>query len=146
MIRLRPAGPEDVPLMFDIRADVSENQMTADELARINITFETITALLETEARGWVAQDTGFAIALPEGEIFALFVREAAQGQGIGRALLTACEDWLFARHEVITLETGADPAIRAHGFYRAMGWRAAGHSLHGLRYEKRRFRTVPNT
>jgi len=37
-------------------------------------------------------------------------------------------QDWLFAAgHDGIWLSANPDPSLRAHGFYRRLGWRADG-------------------
>ena len=75
------------------------------------------------------------------GTVYALFVRPGADRRGHGRALLEACESFLFsAGWETIWLQTGREPNIRAHGFYRAAGWHLVGPADHDdVRYEKHR-------
>lgn len=129
--------------MFDIRVSVRENHLGRADLAALGITPDTVAALLGGGAGAWMSEAggraLGFAIALADGTVFALFVRPEAEGRGIGRALLGAAEDWLFARHAAIHLTTGDDLGLRAHGFYRAMGWRPAGRERDEIRYRKRR-------
>lgn len=48
----------------------------------------------------------------------------AAEGRGVGRALLAACENWARAQgFRIIALSTGA-ANVRALGFYRGHGYR----------------------
>jgi ribosomal protein S18 acetylase RimI-like enzyme len=62
------------------------------------------------------------------GEIVGLSVQPDYQGQGIGKRLLSLVVGWLRAAGaERIWLDAPADPALRAYGFYRALGWRATG-------------------
>jgi GNAT superfamily N-acetyltransferase len=65
----------------------------------------------------------GFAMVDPETAcLFAAFVLPEQEGRGMGRALIAACEAALFARHDMIWLET--DGASRAAGIYQRLGWR----------------------
>ncbi|HSG40598.1 MAG TPA: GNAT family N-acetyltransferase, partial [Thermoanaerobaculia bacterium] len=76
-----------------------------------------------------------------EGSIFAMFVRPGYEGRGLGRALMREAEAWLFVEGwEEIWLLTGSDPALRANGFYRHLGWRDAGLQADGqIKYVKGR-------
>lgn len=53
---------------------------------------------------------------------------------------MAQAEAFLFLDHATIWLTTGADPNLRAHGFYRRLGWREVGFAADGQRrYEKDR-------
>jgi GNAT superfamily N-acetyltransferase len=127
---LRPVTRADIPTLFEIRLAVRENAMTAADLAANGVTPAAVAAMLATTAAGWTADaDAGFAIADAEdGSLFALFVRPACEGRGLGLALLRQAEAWLASQGwREAWLLTGADPALRAQRFYRAAGWRVAG-------------------
>lgn len=132
-VTIRPATPADVPDLFDVRTSVRENHLSLEELARLGVTPESVERLLTVGGRGWVAgvdgRIVGFTIAIAEqGTVFALFLRPACEGRGIGRALLARAEEWLFEiGHDQIWLLTDASPAVRANGFYRHLRWIAAG-------------------
>lgn len=62
------------------------------------------------------------------GEILGLSVLPAYQAKGIARKLLSLVVDWLrSAGAQRIWLAAPFDPAQRAHGFYRALGWEPTG-------------------
>jgi GNAT superfamily N-acetyltransferase len=135
---VREAGEDDVELLFDIRTSVRENHQSREELASLGITAESVARMLATEAKAWIrgidSQAVGFAMANQyDRTVFALFVRPEHEGRGAGRALLKASEQWLFGRGlSDIWLSTGRDPTLRAHGFYRRMGWQPSGSSEDG--------------
>ena len=55
-------------------------------------------------------------------------VRPEYEGRGIGKRLLALAQGWLFSQgHDEIWLIANPDPGVRAHGFYRWLGWRATG-------------------
>ena len=73
----------------------------------------------------WIAeldgQDIGFAIAnKTEKTIFGIFVLPSYEGQGAGRCLMKAAENWLWSQPKLmkISLLTGNDPSLRAYGFF----------------------------
>lgn len=140
---LRIAGASDVPALFDIRLGVTENAMTRDELAQAGVTPQSVEAALEANARAWLAEIGGEAAAFAmadndEGCVFAMFVKPGFEGRGFGRMLMGEAERYLSRDHATLWLNTGADARIRAHGFYRRLGWRMAGPAGKGeLRYEK---------
>lgn len=50
------------------------------------------------------------------------------EGRGVGRRLLGEVVGEMRTRgHRRVWLAASPDPAIRAHGFYRAQGWRPTG-------------------
>jgi GNAT superfamily N-acetyltransferase len=134
-VRLRAACPADVGAMFHIRANTRDNAISPERLVKLGITPATLGDALEHgEVCGWLAVDgadraVGFCNVDPaSGEVLVLAVLAGKEGQGVGRALLDAAvthlqsvgspPPWLMA---------GVNPALRAHGFYRAQGWRPSG-------------------
>jgi GNAT superfamily N-acetyltransferase len=145
-MEIRRVTPEDVELLFEIRTSVRENHQSREELASIGVTPETVAEMLRTTSRAWVAEVEGTAVGFAmadaaEGTVFAMFVRPGWEGRGAGRALMREAEAWLFGEgREQIWLLTGRDPALRANGFYRALGWTAAEWGTDGqVKYVKRK-------
>lgn len=133
-IQIRPATPEDVAAIFDVRCSVRENHMSRDELAALDITPETVREMITggdyivpvALIGGAIA---GFAMSqISEGDVFALFVCSEHEGKGLGRALMREVESGL-KEHGVADawLFTGAEEGIRAPGFYRHLGWVESG-------------------
>jgi len=62
------------------------------------------------------------------GEIVGLSVQPAYRRQGIGKRLLSLVVGWQRAAGaKRLWLDAPADPALPAHGFYRALGWQPTG-------------------
>lgn len=126
-----------MPGLWEVRYAVTENTLTPGR-----ISDEELRASIEEAGRGWVVEQDGvilgFAIGLAgTGNVWALFVRPEAQGQGIGSALHGAMIDW-FATQPVplLWLNTGKDTKARV--FYEARGWRCVGDAGKGeVRYER---------
>jgi ribosomal protein S18 acetylase RimI-like enzyme len=70
----------------------------------------------------------GCAASSRTGEVISIGVNSDYEGRGIGRRLLSLAIGWLrsvaVAR---IWLLAPSDPATRAYGFFRALGWRPTG-------------------
>ena len=50
------------------------------------------------------------------------------EGRGIGKALMHEVHEWLWSfDHAEIWLWSDPDPGIRAHGFYRKLGYAPTG-------------------
>lgn len=131
MSAIRRAGPADIPALMAIRAAVRENRLS--DPAKVP----------EQAYRDWIAGPgiwlweeaggvLGFAAADPrDGSVWALFVAPAAEGRGIGRALLPAALADLRAagwRRARLATERGS----RAERFYRRDGWIDAGTAADG--------------
>ncbi|HFK7186084.1 TPA: GNAT family N-acetyltransferase [Serratia odorifera] len=131
-MKIRIATSGDVADMFRIRIGVHENKMTMAELAEYGITPESLPTMLSGDGQGWVAEQDGKVVAFAmadagDATIFALFVAPPFEGQGIGRGLMAAAEQWLRGRGcTQAWLETDSDSNVRANGFYRHLGWLAS--------------------
>ena len=120
---LRPAVPTDVPRLMAIRQAVRENRLDDPGL----VTRADYLAVI-TRGTCWVWDDgagvEGFASGAPadDAHVWALFVDPAAEGHGVGSALLARLTDELWRRgHRQLTLDTGS--GTRAERVYRAAGW-----------------------
>lgn len=130
----RPVAVEDVPALFAVRLATRENVVTLEEMEKRHaVTPASVADGLRNQVRGWLCEDdgqiVGFALGDGEtGEVLVVALLPAWEGRGIGKALLQRVRDWLFAcGHEQIWLLANPDPAVRASGFYRRLGWRPTG-------------------
>lgn len=142
---IRVATVSDVPAIFSIRTSVVQNHLSMEQLAEMGITPHSVSEVIHDGGGIWVAEVQSKLVAFAmvdrdDGCVFAMFVLPAYEGLGLGRLLMQEAEACLFATHETIWLETDGDIAIRANGFYRALGWRPVDMQDNGdIRYEKRR-------
>lgn len=127
-IEIREASLVDIPAIFFIRTGSRENAMTEEELRKSGITPESISTLLQTSGKCWVAvaddRLIGFCAAnCSSKSIWALFILPAYEGRGIGRRLLKIAVNWLWKNGvEEIWLTT--ETKTRAEGFYEHLGWK----------------------
>ncbi|MEM7064213.1 MAG: GNAT family N-acetyltransferase [Cyanobacteria bacterium P01_B01_bin.77] len=132
-MNIRIAQQSDIDRLFEIRTSVIENHQSREEIAELGITPESVGNMLETDCCAWLAeldhQAVGFSIAnATEKTILGMFILPAFEGQGIGRALMQAAENWLWSKGiEEIWLVTGNDPNLRAYGFYQHLDWVPVG-------------------
>jgi ribosomal protein S18 acetylase RimI-like enzyme len=124
-LRVREAVAADIPAMHAIRMDVRENTLSDPSW----LTPEVYRAHLGNAgvSNSWVCERDGrilgFSVARrAQADIWALFVDPAHEGRGIGRRLIAAATDWLFAQG-VDTVSLSTTPDTRADAFYRANGW-----------------------
>jgi GNAT superfamily N-acetyltransferase len=119
---IRRAQTKDVPQLMRIRASVRENILSDPAKVPASLVVEFIghSGIWLWEENGAVL---GFAAAdTRDGSIWALFIEPAAEGRGIGRALLPRALDDLRAKGwKQARLSTDADS--RADRFYRRNGW-----------------------
>ena len=130
---IRETREDDLEACFSVRARTRENPIPRERLARMGITPESSAADLRSGAvKGWVCADgpevVGFCSADAEGEVLVLAVLPEYEGRGVGKRLLSRAVDWLRSRRvRRIWLAADPSPQVRAHGFYRAQGWRPTG-------------------
>lgn len=124
-IRVREANAADIPAMHAIRMAVRENTLSDPSW----LTPEVYRAHLGDAgaSNSWVCEHDGhilgFSVARhAQADIWALFVDPAHEGRGIGRRLIAAATDWLFAQG-VDSVSLSTTPDTRADAFYRANGW-----------------------
>ncbi len=122
MFVTREARLSDIPAMMEIRNNVRENALVHTVIGAAD--YE---RAMTTEGRAFVAvrgdELLGFSCGrTQQGDIWALFVRESEERQGIGSALMERVETWMFAQGmEQIWLVTS--PNTKAERLYRARGW-----------------------
>lgn len=119
----RIATLADHAAISDVRMSVTENALRYP----FRVTRADYVAYITDIGRGWVAdidgEIIGFSFANRSGLIWALFLRPAHEGQGIGKHLLALCLAWLRdIGAGSAFLETSA--GTRAETFYRRQGWR----------------------
>lgn len=142
---LRAATVADIETLIEIRTSVRQNHLSREQMVDLGITQETLRQAIDGAPCAWLVEQEGVAagfamVDLEEGELFALFVRPAFEGRGVGRLLLEQAESSLFQAHERIWLVTDGGATIRANGFYQRQGWALAGVvDARDVRYEKRR-------
>ena len=119
---LRQATRHDIPAMHRIRLSVLENRLTSTVISEADYA-----QAIEATGRGWVVESenqiVGFAVGNAKtGNIWALFVDPAHEGQGYGRQLMDGMVAWLWSQGlSRLWLTTG--PGTRAERFYERAGW-----------------------
>ena len=133
-LHIREATSDDIAAMHAIRMAVRENRLSDPGW----LTPAVYRACLADagSANTWVCETehgiAGFATGrVVQQDIWALFVDPAQEGRGIGKALLAAATEWLFARG-VAAIELSTTPDTRADRFYRQAGWRRGGLTAKG--------------
>lgn len=74
---------------------------------------------------GWIhVQATYMLEADTRAEIWGLVVAESARGSGVGRALVTAAEDWAMTRGINMVAVRSNALRVEARGFYERLGYK----------------------
>ena len=133
---IRDATPADIEALIRVRLNVRENALSDPT----RVTADDCAQMFAQGGKSWVAtiddRVRGFSFADPnKRNLWALFVEQGFEGQGMGRPLHDAAVQWLFDNGAAdIWLTTG--PGTRAERFYRSAGWRLAGMDAGELRFE----------
>ena len=128
-MRIREIRELDVADLFAVRVATRENILTLKELAGLGITRDTVLLMLNETHRGWLCEVddrvVGFAMGnRTNGELWVIALLPSYEGRGIGAALLTQVEEWLWSEGwSEIWLTTDIDEKLRAYGFYLQQGW-----------------------
>jgi GNAT superfamily N-acetyltransferase len=133
-LTFRETLPSDVERLFSVRARTRENPMSKEQLEELGITPEAIAGdVASGRIKGWICSYdsdlVGFCNGDGEtGEILVLAVLPEYEGRGIGSKLLAHVVGWLRSvGFNTLWLAASSDAGIRAHGFYRSLGWRPNG-------------------
>lgn len=133
-ITYRRTQASDFDKCIEVRSKTRQNPASAEYLATIGITAETQAPLFEDGTLvGFVAESNkeivGFCTGITTtGEIQVLVMLPEFEGLGIGKTLLKKVVDVLFeSGFDKLWLAASPDPEIRAHGFYRHLGWKFSG-------------------
>jgi ribosomal protein S18 acetylase RimI-like enzyme len=125
----REIEPADIPELFKVRISTRENRMTMDALAHMGITPESTIEALSVGVAGWLCEVTGKVVGFSmgdknTGEMLVIAILPEYESRGIGKHLMELTQQWLFSNgHKEIWLLENPDPMVRAHGFYRKLGW-----------------------
>lgn len=137
LLHYRTTQPEDVDRLFLIRANTRENPIPTERLAQQGITPASFHQGLQHQTIcGWVCVSEGVVVGfcnadLTTGEVLVLALLPEFEGQGIGRQLLQrVVAELQQAGLSPIWLAADSNPRVRAHGFYRKLGWVPSGEVL----------------
>jgi GNAT superfamily N-acetyltransferase len=130
----RETLPSDIEGLFSVRARTRESAISKEALASIGITPNSIAEQMASgRLKGWGCLHgstlVGFCNGDGEtGEVLVLAVLPEYERRGIGSSLLSRVVEWLrSAGCNTLWLAASPDTRIRAHGFYRSLGWRPNG-------------------
>jgi GNAT superfamily N-acetyltransferase len=129
----RKVEPKDIPELFKVRTAMRENSKTMEALAAMGITAGSTIEAMTHSVAGWLCEISGKMVGFSmgnkdTGEMLVVAVLPEYEKKGIGKRLMELVEDWLFLHgHEELWLLENPDPNIRAHVFYRRLGWVPAG-------------------
>ena len=132
-MRLREIEKTDIKDILDIRVSTKENHFNMTDLAEVGVTPESIAEWLDGSVKGWVCEisgkPAGFALADSKtAEVLVVACYPEYEKRGVGKALMIKVHEWLWSYgHDEIWLWSDPDPGIRAHGFYRKLGYEPTG-------------------
>lgn len=129
-IDFREAKAKDLDRCTEIRGLTRDNPLDRAILIAIGVTEEAWSSKLENgNYVGVVAEDNDEIIGYcfgdtQTGEVLVLALLPEYEGVGLGSNLLSQIMKKLFsAGHSELWLAASPNPQIRAHGFYRHIGW-----------------------
>jgi GNAT superfamily N-acetyltransferase len=133
-LQLRPAVASDAAACVRIRGLTRENAVSEARLRSAGITVESWARDIETGLLpGFVCESDGSLVgycfgARSTGEVVVLALLPGHEERGLGRRLLGMVGEQLRGfGHRRLFLGCSPDPACRAYGFYRHLGWRTTG-------------------
>jgi GNAT superfamily N-acetyltransferase len=136
-LTFRETQAGDIEDMFSVRARTRENPISKEQLATYGITSASSAANMASgRMKGWGCFHHSVLVGfcngdITTGEVLVLAVLPEYEGNGIGTRLLLHVVEWLrTSGSQQPWLAASPDPRIRAHGFYRALGWQPNGRSL----------------
>ena len=128
---------DDVDELFDVRSKTRENPISRTRLAQLGITHASSVEGFESgDLYGWVCVShekvVGFCTGQSSsGKVLVLAVLPAFEGLGVGKQLLgKVVAKLLQSGKNPVWLAADSNSAVRAHGFYRRLGWEPIGQVL----------------
>ena len=129
-VKCRAAVAADLPACIGVRGRTRDNPLSAEHLASLGVTPEGWAPLMERQQiQGFVAESASEIVGFcfgdqRSGEVLVLAVLPDVEGEGVGRGLLSLLTEILFCcGHHELWLAASPHPDVRAHGFYRRLGW-----------------------
>ena len=129
-LNYRKAQVSDLEGCTEVRGATRDNPIDRATLVAIGVTQEHWTPKLENGTYiGFVAEDNNNIVAFcfadtQTGEVLVLAVLPPYEGAGVGRTLLAMAVEQLAGEgFSELWLAASPNPGIRAHGFYRRLGW-----------------------
>jgi GNAT superfamily N-acetyltransferase len=133
-LTFRETQPSDVEELFSVRARTRENSISKEQLAELGITPGAIAEhIADGKIKGWLCSHDSIVVGfcngdVATGEVLVLAVLPEYERRGIGRKLLAHVVGCLRSIGiNNLWLAASPDPSVRAHGFYRSLGWRPNG-------------------
>ena len=127
--KIRDAKPSDAPRLVDLITElgheISEKQVRKNLTALKKSAETPLVATLDKRvvAMCGISRRVVIHRPAPLGRITALIVSKEAQGEGIGRMLVDAAEEWMRKKGCQLVEITSNDRRAAAHAFYRHMGY-----------------------
>ena len=127
--KIRDAKPGDAPrlaeLIHELGHEITEKQVRKNLSALKKSGEVPLVATLDKKVIGMCGVGRRVVIHRPAplGRITALIVAKEAQGEGIGRMLVDAAEEWMRKKGCQLVEVTSNDRRAAAHAFYRHMGY-----------------------
>ena len=133
-IELRDVKAQDFKRCIEIRGMTRDNPVPAEILKEFGVTEEAWVPLIRDKSVvGVVAESkdevVGFCSGdVNTGEVLVLALLPEYEGHGLGKNMLELVSDKLFSfGMDKLWLAASPNPEIRAHGFYRYLGWVPTG-------------------
>jgi len=133
-IEFRDVKAQDFARCIEIRGMTRDNPVPAEILKEFGVTEEAWRPLIgDKSIVGVVAESKNEVIGfcsgdVNTGEVLVLALLPEYEGLDIGKRMLELVAKKLFALGiDKLWLAASPDPAIRAHGFYRYLGWVPTG-------------------
>jgi GNAT superfamily N-acetyltransferase len=127
--KIRDAKPADAKvlaeLIHELGHEITEKQVRKN-LAALKKSGETpLVVTLDKKVVGMIGVGRRVVIHRPAplGRITALVVTKEAEGEGLGRMLVEAAEEWMRKKGCQLVEVTSNDRRTAAHAFYRHMGY-----------------------
>lgn len=134
----RRATSQDFARCIEIRGKTNDNPVPAGILNSLGINEQSWGPLIENGSiLGYVSLVDNQVVAFcfgdtNSGEVLVLACLPSYENKGLGKSLLELVSKSLFQKtFKTLWLAASVNPEIRAHGFYRYLGWKPTGRLDH---------------